>query len=143
MHNPAMLPPGAPGSNRGRVPARALAAGVALLGIAIGAAGCGSDNDDRPARWSFISATITEPSCATVSCHSAVTQMAAVDLSARDVGFNSLVGRNFVIPTDPSQSPVMFLMEAMGSQRMPPDLPLPGADIQLIGRWILNGANND
>jgi hypothetical protein len=69
--------------------------------------------------------------------------MAGVDLSARGVAYESLVARNFVIPGDPSHSPVMFLMEATGSQRMPPDLPLPGADIELIGRWILNGANND
>ena len=30
--------------------------------------------DDRPAKWSFISATIIEPSCATANCHSAITQ---------------------------------------------------------------------
>jgi hypothetical protein len=143
MHNPAMLPAGAPGSIRGRFPARALAAAIALLGIALGAAGCGSDIDNRPAKWSFISATITEPGCATVACHSAVAQRAGVNLSARDVGFDSLVMRNFVIPGDPIDSPVVFLMHAQGSIRMPPDLPLPEVDIQLFERWILNGANND
>ena len=30
--------------------------------------GCGSETEDRPAKWSFISAAITEPSCATVNC---------------------------------------------------------------------------
>jgi len=143
MHTAAMLPPGVPGLTRGRAQARALAGVVALMGIALGAAGCGSDTDDRPARWSFISATITEPACATVSCHSAVAQRGGVNLSARGVGYDSLVMRNFVIPGDPIDSPVMFLMHAQGSIRMPPDLPLPEVDIQLIGRWILNGANND
>ena len=121
---------------------RAFVVAAALFGVTLGAAGCGGQ-DDRPARWSFISAAIIEPSCATVSCHSAVTQMAAVDLSARGVGYHSLVDRHFVIKGDPSNSPVMFLMEALGSQRMPPDVPLPGADIELIGRWILNGADPD
>jgi hypothetical protein len=34
-------------------------------------------------------------------------------------------------------------MHGQGSVRMPPDLPLPEVDIQLIGRWILDGATND
>jgi hypothetical protein len=138
-----MLPAGAPGSTPGCVRARALAVGIALAGLVCGAAGCGSDNDPRPARWSFISATITEPSCATVSCHSNIANTAAVDLASRATGYNDLVNRHFVIPYNPDTSPLMFLLTAQGSQRMPPDLPLPFQDIQLISRWIANGANND
>jgi hypothetical protein len=123
------------------VPALALA--LAVLGAMLGGAGCGSDTDDRPAKWSFISATIMEPACATVGCHSAVAQRASVNLSARDVGFDSLVNRHFVTVGDPLASPVMALMHGQGSVRMPPDLPLPEVDIQLIGRWILDGATND
>ena len=142
-----MLPTGAPGSTRGRVTARRsvplLALALAALGSMLGVAGCGSDADDRPAKWSFISATIIEPACATVGCHSALAQQASVNLSARDVGYDALYNRHFVTPGFPDQSAVIGLMKGQGSVRMPPDLPLPGPDIALIGQWIVNGANND
>jgi hypothetical protein len=62
-----------------------------------GVAGSGSDTDDRPAKWSFISAAIIEPACATVGCHSP-SRSASVDLSARQVGYDSLYNRHFVTP---------------------------------------------
>jgi hypothetical protein len=135
MHNPPMIP----------VRARRWAARLAVGGVltVLGAAGCGSTTDDRPAKWSFISATIVEPACATVACHSAVAQRAGVDLHERDVGYHALLDRHFVFPNDSTKSTVMLLMHATGSIRMPPDLPLPEADIQLIGKWIDGGALND
>ena len=128
MHNPAMLLP--------RL-AR-LAAVAALLAV-----GCGGTTDDRPAKWSFISATITEPSCATVNCHSEFTQRAGLDLHARDVGYYTLINGYYVIPNDPDASSMVFVMNAQGSLRMPPDNPLPAADVQLIEKWIQAGATND
>jgi hypothetical protein len=122
MHNPPMI-------SRRRLFFVAAAA-AALVG-------CGSATDDRPARWSFISATITEPMCATVNCHSAIAQRAHVDLHDRASGYRDLVGRGFVTLGDQTgSSPVLFLMNGQGSQRMPPDAPLPQADITLIQRWI-------
>jgi hypothetical protein len=96
-----------------------VAAAAAALAFVV--AGCGSATDDRPPRWSFISATIMEPSCATVNCHSAITHQGGVDLSARQVGYQSLVPTFFVFPGDPQNSPVVKLMNAVGSIRMPPD----------------------
>ena len=128
MHNPAMLWP--------RL-AR-LAAVSALL-----AAGCGSATDDRPHTWSFISATITEPSCATVNCHSEFTKRAGLDLHARDVGFYTLINGFYVIPSNSADSSLSYVLNAQGSLRMPPDNPLPVADIQLIQKWIDAGATND
>ena len=130
MHNPPMIP--------GR---RILLVAVAALGL-----GCGGATDDRPATWSFISATIIEPSCATVNCHSAVAQRANVDLHDRATGFKALTSRNFVFPSDPSQpgmSPLLYLLNGQGALRMPPDGALPQADIDLIDRWIKAGAKND
>ncbi len=121
----------------------AAAAAAALAVLPILATGCGGATDDRPARWSFISATITEPSCATVNCHSAITHQSGIDLSARAVGYQSLVATYFVFPYDPQNSPVVTLMNAVGSIRMPPDNPLPEADIQLIESWIADGAKNN
>jgi len=129
MHNPAML-----------LPRLARLAAVAAF---LFAAGCGSATDDRPHNWSFISATITEPSCATVNCHSEFTQRAGLNLSARDVGFYTLVNGFYVIPHNSGDSSLISVLNASGSLRMPPDNPLPIADIQLIQKWIDAGATND
>jgi hypothetical protein len=131
MHNPPMTSP--------RLAWVAAAAAV----LAFAAAGCNGATDDRPARWSFISATIMEPSCATVNCHSAITHQGGVDLSARQIGYQSLVPTFFVFPGDPQNSPVVNLMNAQGSIRMPPDNPLPEADIVLIEKWIAEGAQDN
>lgn len=128
MHNRAMF-----------LPRLAVLAAVAALL----AAGCGGETDDRPAKWSFISATIMEPSCATVNCHSQVSQRGGVDLHAREIGYYTLKNGFYVIPKDSDASSLTYLLNASGSLRMPPDNPLPAADIALIQKWIDDGAQND
>ncbi len=142
MHNPPMLSP------------RLACLAVVAAALSIVVSGCNGTTDDRPATWSFISATITEPSCATVNCHSKITHQGGVDLSAREIGYQTLVGFNnggsvtdggplltyYVHPFHPEASPVVNLMNAQGSIRMPPDNPLPQADIALIEKWITDGA---
>lgn len=128
MHNRAMFRP-------------RLACVAAAVGLLV--AGCGGTTDDRPAKWSFISATIVEPSCATVNCHSAVAQRAGLDLHAREIGYYTLVNGFYVAPGDPSTSSLVYVMNASGSLRMPPDNPLPADDILLIEKWIQGGALNN
>ena len=128
MHDRAMLLPRLAG----------LAAVVSVLG-----AGCLGSTDERPAKWSFISAMITEPSCATVNCHSQISQRASVDLHARDIGYYTLKNGFYVIPHDSADSSLIYLLNASGSLRMPPDNPLPSADVLLIEKWIDDGATND
>ena len=43
-------------------------------------------------------------------------------------------------PYDPAGSRVVNMLRARDAPRMPPDRPLPEADIELVERWILNGA---
>ena len=139
MHNPRMRAP------------RALAL-LFPVAAALAFAGCGS-SDSRPAKWSFISATITEPMCATVNCHSAIAQRAAIDMHDRTAGYNSLVGqqvdggnysgKNFVIPMDVQDSTLFNWLHGQGAMRMPPDIPLPEADIDLIAAWVTAGAPNN
>jgi hypothetical protein len=122
---------------------RAVSLGAAVLALAAGI-GCGSATDDRPAKWSFISAAIVEPSCATASCHSDTVQKAGVNLFNRDIGYKSLVDRHFVYAGSPDTSELIFLLRAQGAKRMPPDFALPEEDIQLISDWILKDkAQND
>jgi hypothetical protein len=120
----------------------------AVTAVSVGAvvasfvAGCGG-TDDRPAKWSFISAAIVVPSCATASCHSDVARKAGVNLYDIDAGYTSLFTRHFVYPGKPDMSELMFLLRAEGARRMPPDFPLPEDDIALISKWITAGAAKD
>lgn len=140
MHNPPMFPP--------RL-ARLAAVAAVLCSVV---AGCGGTTDDRPPKWSFISATIIEPSCATVNCHSKITHQSGVDLSSAAAGYQALAqpyngiqgsARPYISPGHPESSALISLLNAVGSIRMPPDNPLPQADIQLISNWILNGADDN
>jgi cytochrome c len=122
---------------------RAVGVLAALAPLAL-SAGCGGDADDRPAQFSFIYPAIIEPSCATASCHSNYTREAGVNfgLSSGEAYFQ-LVGRHFVIPSDANDSELIYLLNADGARRMPPDFPLPQVDIDLISTWIGNGAANN
>jgi hypothetical protein len=101
---------------------------------------CSEEPADRPATWSYIHAAIIQPSCATVSCHGERTAAAGVALDDRDTAYDVLLGAQFVIPGD-SASALVLLLEGDERPRMPPDAPLPQADIDLVRAWIEAGAN--
>jgi hypothetical protein len=48
--------------------------------------------------------------------------------------------RPLVVAFDPAESRLVNMLRARGAPRMPPDRPLPEADIELVERWILDGA---
>jgi hypothetical protein len=122
-------------SGAGRVRALALrAAGPLLL-----AAACTGDPGDRPATWAYLHPAIIAPSCATSSCHSARVVTAGVALDEAGEAYDDLIERRFVVPGDPA-STLMPLLEGDERGRMPPDAPLPAADIELIRAWIEAGA---
>ncbi|HEY4183812.1 MAG TPA: hypothetical protein VGP07_02035 [Polyangia bacterium] len=106
-------------------------------------AGCGGAADSRPDKWSFISPVIIQPSCATANCHSQLAERSGVALDTVYDGYAQLLNRHFVMPNDPTSSALVALLRGQGSRRMPPDFPLPEADIQLIEGWIAAGAQWD
>ncbi len=122
------------------------AAALVLLG------GCGED--DRPASWSYIHAAIIAPNCTTSSCHTQENAQAGVKLNSADTSYEILVGqrcdpdvppdgnpRNYVAPGQPERSHLVYLLIGDEVKRqMPPDRPLPDRDIELVERWILEGA---
>jgi hypothetical protein len=131
---------------------------IVLFFLAVGAGGCGGTEDDRDPTWSYISPAIIQPNCATSSCHSKGSAVAGLDLTTKDSGYTSLLEldlplraavmppakpRRMVTPGNPDESRVVNMLRAQGTQRMPPDRPLAEADIRLIERWILNGAQKD
>jgi hypothetical protein len=105
------------------------------------------EDDADPPTWSLVSAAVTQPSCGTASCHSALTQRAGIVLDSAAAGYRSLVEAEpepFVRPGSPQGSRVLYLLNGVEVARtMPPDAPLPGADIDLVRRWICAGAEND
>jgi hypothetical protein len=123
-----------------------------LLSVVL-AAGC-EGGDSRPATWSYISTSIIQPNCATSRCHSAVSAVQGLELDTLTGGYVVLTGgpavpgqrpagSNLVVPGDPTASRLMTMLHGTEAERMPPDEPLPQADIELIEQWILDGAKFD
>lgn len=109
--------------------------------------------DERPADWDYLHAGILRPSCATAACHSAQAKRSGLDLSTRDAAYVSLVRRPCgsleppadergvnVDPGHPETSPLMSWLRGEYNDTMPPDQPLPAVEIELVERWILEGA---
>jgi len=135
--------------------------------MTLAGAACGT-TDDRPAVWTYISAELFQPNCATASCHSTGLAVAGLDFSDPGRGYKSLTGlhiwvpdptgnlggdcvsvdgtsycyrdRPLVVAFDPSQSRLVNMLRARSAPRMPPDRPLPEADVALVESWILDGA---
>ncbi len=51
--------------------------------------------------------------------------------------------RPLVTAYDPNESRLVNMLRARGASRMPPDRPLPEADIELVEQWILDGARRN
>jgi hypothetical protein len=140
---------------------------LTAVALALAAVAC-SKTDDRPAVWTYISAELFQPNCATASCHSRGSAVAGLDFSDPDRGYASLTALKVWIPDpngtiggecqmvgadvycirdralvaafNPDQSKVMNMLLARGAPRMPPDRPLPEPDIDLVKAWIEDGA---
>lgn len=134
---------------------------LTTLAITTALFSCGGD-DGRPETWSYIAPAIIGPNCATASCHSPGAAVAGLDLSTAKASFMGLRGqrlptlpdpkdksvkreglRPMVLPYNPDQSRLVNMLRARGAKRMPPNRPLAEADIEIIERWILNGAENN
>jgi hypothetical protein len=93
------------------------------LAVVSGVVGCGGLEDKRPAKWSFIYATIIQPQCATVNCHSEIAKAGTYDFHTREIACANWGGTT------------VLKGDAPGRPRMPPDAPLPAPDIELIDLW--------
>jgi hypothetical protein len=118
---------------------RGLAVAFGLAVLLVSAAGC-NDTDERPATWSYISATIIQPNCATSRCHSEGSNVADLVLDTAD--YSKIAP--YVFADTPDNTTLMYRLNGGGPndpvQRMPVDEPLPQADIDLIRKWIAAGA---
>lgn len=102
--------------------------------------------DERPATWTYVHATIVEPSCASGGCHDelASREDAYAELTGGDCAAAVAPPGDFVFPGEPERSRLVHLLRADDANlRMPPDTPLAPAEIALVERWILEGAACD
>ena len=149
---------------RTRLPTTRLPAGRGrgvALGLALALAACDAAAD-RPATWSYVHAAILAPACTTAGCHSKLTAIAGVDLADREGAYAVLVGRvcgepsrpqdpgrNYVTPGSAAYSQLVYQLrgeDAAGRPYravMPPDAPLPAVEVELVERWIDDGAACD
>jgi hypothetical protein len=132
---------------------RAIAFAVALW------SGACLSTEDRPADWSYIHATIIVPACATAGCHSTLTAIGGFSLAPREGAYTVLTGhicgeppqpqdppRNYVTPFSAEYSQLMYQLRGADARGrpyrdvMPPDMPLPDVEVDLVARWIDEGA---
>lgn len=122
---------------------RLVLSGALLVGA------CGV-TDDRPANLEYITNAILAPTCAMAQCHSAFKRAEGDQFDTVEATRLSIVANNLVDPLagplDPTQT---FLIQSVtvGTRnreqetiRMPYDAPMPDADVQLIIKWISEGA---
>ena len=115
---------------------------VVLAAVVLVLGACTETAPDRSTDIDYLVPAILEPNCATSGCHSKLAATADLILegNARAVR-RTLVDRGFVLPGLPEGSALLnFLRGDFGVPRMPPDAPLPAEDVDLLERWIVEGA---
>jgi hypothetical protein len=106
-----------------------------LVGL-VGLSACASDVDDRPATWSYIHPAIVVPNCATSGCHSSLTMTFGYDFENKDTARDLFIRS---VPVPAIFEGTYVLDTGVYQYQMPPDQPLPQADIDLISRWLNAG----
>jgi hypothetical protein len=105
----------------------------------------GEATDTRPETADYIIEAILAPSCGRGGCHSSETK-------AHDIAFDTIPaalaamngsggghGRVLVIAGSPNDSELVTILTDT-REPMPEDAPLPDVDIDLITRWVADGA---
>ena len=104
-------------------------------------AGCmGESPDRRPPTIDYIAAAILAPSCGRVACHASGTAQKGYTFDTVAASKASIMEQAAAAPGDPGNSTLYIVITEDGDKRMPPDGPLPEADIALIRSWIELGA---
>ena len=123
--------------------------------VLMGLVSTACDDEVRPASWSYIHEAIIVPNCTASACHSRISAAFGIALHDREGAYSYLTGtvcgqqdpaqppRNLVVPFDPARSKLMYLLRGQEVRSMPPDIPLPDAEIEIIEEWILEGAPCD
>tara|TARA_R110002096_G_scaffold171490_1_gene344342 strand:- start:19438 stop:19833 length:396 start_codon:yes stop_codon:yes gene_type:complete len=128
---------------------------MAWVIVALATTGACGREDDRPATFTYVYETVIAANCATIGCHNKVSQTYGLQFETKAGAYAGLTGRacdegddipgeaaaNYVRPGDPDRSQLISLLYGDDvPRRMPPDRGLSEVDIELVERWILEGA---
>lgn len=119
--------------------------------IAVLACGaCAESTDERPATFEYIVNAVLAPSCATALCHNSMTRREGYAFDTVEEARTSMGKPPGLVPvggTLPEEVEFTTLVRVLTVEsddefnpRMPIDSPMPDADIELIKRWIGEGA---
>jgi hypothetical protein len=111
---------------------------LVLVG-AISLAACNQTENNRPATLEYITEAILQPSCSQYTCHSAYRRERGYAFDTVELAKTSLELPGLVNPLEPEAS-LLYIVLTRQVTRMPYDAPLPDKDIELILRWIQDGA---
>jgi hypothetical protein len=122
---------------------------MAVLALTCAVLGACVETGDRPAEWSYIHATIIETNCTTSNCHTDISRAAGISFDDPDEAYEHLAGEpcdsgqpahDLVVAGQPELSKLMYLLRGEEVLVMPPDVRLPDGEIELVQRWIQEGA---
>jgi hypothetical protein len=107
------------------------------------ASGCGTGPDTRPETAAYVVEAILVPYCGRGGCHSSETRAHNLAFDTIDGALAAMKtqqrGQQMVVPGSPMTSRIVTVLS--DPQRvMPPDVALPQTDIDLISRWVSDGA---
>ncbi len=114
-----------------------------LFAILALAGACGTSPDTRPETADYIIDAILVPYCGRGGCHSSATQAGNLEFDTIPSSLAALSGssrRGRLIVKGDAQTSRLYTVLVDTSRPMPPDQPLAQADIDLIQRWIDDGA---
>lgn len=134
-----------------RFRARFRCGATAVLALACAALGACEAVEDRPATWSYIHATIIEPNCTTSNCHTDISRAAGISFDDPDESCQCLTGTTcgdlvpggYVVAGELETSKLWYLLRGDEVPIMPPDVPLPDSEVEIVERWIEGGAQCD
>jgi hypothetical protein len=111
-----------------------------VLVAAAALAGCSQTDNDRPATLAYITEAILQPSCSQYDCHSSFHRAKGYAFDTVEAARTSLALPGLVNKNESSSS-LLYNVLVRKLKRMPYDSPLADKDIELIQRWIDNGAD--
>jgi hypothetical protein len=127
---------------------RAMRKAVSCVLLALIGSACGTEPDTRPETADYIITAILEPTCGRAACHSAASQaknLAFDTIPSSLCAMTKTIERHgtmtkMVVPGHPEASRLYLVLIDSGSP-MPPDQVMPTVNIDLIQRWIDDGAS--
>ena len=107
------------------------------------ASACGTSPDTRPETADYIIEAILVPSCGRGGCHTAATQphgLAFDTIANARAALSSSQRRGVLVQAGDAQGSQLYQVLTQSDGVMPPDQPLSDVDVDLIRRWIDDGA---